>query len=187
MSSKTISMRDLLKVSWLSHCNEVMLLDPEMDEDVNRALATVGFDTEYPLEYFAAQHRDMSGRVAIGYMIAGEVQCNRAHLTSKYATLEDVLIASAYLDTSLTEELGKLRGLSRTYDNNLSLEDDFERNYPKELVQLNWNDIERQIYELNELCVHIRGPKHSDSGGLKTTQEYKEFAAERKTNNKGSN
>lgn len=186
MSHKAVSFRDLLKVSWLSKYNEINLLSIDLDEEVQRVLSEIGFDCEYPIEYSCANHRDLTGKTGVGFMAIGDVSINRKHLTSAYADLTDIMISASYQDPSLAWQLGELSGKQRSYDNNLSLEDDFDRNYPKELLQLNYSDVEWQIKEMNDLCEHIRGSKYGPSGGLKTTQEYKEFAAERNQNNKGN-
>ena len=144
---KTCSFRDVLKASWLTQYNEIDLLSIDRDEDVNRVLTELGFDCEYPLNYFPAKHRDLSGKIAVGFMVSGEVQCNRKHLTSVFADLTDILISSAYIDPSLTRELADLSGLSRNYDgyNDCNIPDyDTERIIiPENQLEEDYEDVEK--------------------------------------------
>lgn len=116
--SKVISFSDLKLHSSLSGLNEVQMLSIDMDDTINAILEEIGFDVDYGITYFPAKHRNLQNNILIGYMASGEVSINRKHLTSVYADLTDVLIASSYSDTSLTKELANLSGLSRSYDNN---------------------------------------------------------------------
>lgn len=186
--SKTASLRDIKKASWLKEYNEIELLSIENDEKVGRVLEALGFDLEYPTYYFAANHRDLSGTVKVGFMVCGEVSCNRKHLTSCFADITDVLIASAYSDTSLTKELANLSGLSRAYepaDDYAMTESELLFPIPPDQLEKDWENMEKQIITLNELRDFIRGPMYNESGGMKTSKEYKEWALGMKQLEKG--
>lgn len=180
---KTCSFRDIKKASWLRGYNEIDLLSIERDDDVNKVLDQLGFDCDYPISYFAAKHRDLTGHVDIGFMVCGEVQCNRKHLTSVFADLTDVLVSTAYLDTSLTKELANLSGLSRSYDNNQESDDygDQQQDMPANQLEEDWEDIEKQIRQLEEIRDLIRGPQINESGSAKTAEEYKQWLKEQTT------
>jgi len=177
MPSKVLSLRDVRKASWLAQYNEVSLLSIDRDEEVWRVLSEVGFDPDYGYEYFACNHRDMSGLVGIGYVVAGSMSLNRKHLSSVYADLTDIMIAASYQDPSLARELGELSGKQRSYDHSHSLEEESEK-LAKELIEPTWGSVEYQIKELNDLCFHIRGSAFNSAGSLKTMNEYKQFAQE---------
>lgn len=183
---KTCSFRDILKASWLKQYNEIELLSIDRDEDVQRLLHELGFDCDYPLSYFPANHRDLSGKIAIGFMVSGEVQINRKHLTSVFADLTDVLISSSYTDPSLTRELADLSGLSRNYAayHECEVEEYNVGNYeiPDNQLEDDWEDVAKQIKQLEDIRDAIRGCQYNSSGALKTSQEYKEWAAQQKGN-----
>lgn len=183
---KAISFSDIKRASWLQGFSEVDMLSIENDEKVNRVLDALGVDCEYGISYYAAQHRNLAGDVLVGYLAAGEIQINRNHLTSPFADLTDILAASAYTDLSLTFELGELSGKQHCYESLLSLDDDTEKGFPKELVEPSCEQIGEQIRSMNELCESIRGASHNSAGAVKTPEEYQAFAAERNTNNKGN-
>lgn len=184
MPNKTCSFRDILKASWLKGLNEIDLLSIDRDDEVNKVLEAIGIETAYGVEYYACLHRDLTGLVAVGFMAAGSVTINRDHLNSAYASIEDRLIASAYSDPSLTRELGTLRGLQRSYEQDHALESESDvigaksRTYVEPLSES--SAISQQIAELNDLCFHIRGNSHGPSGALKTQSEYKQYNEERK-------
>ncbi len=183
---KTISFRDLKKASWLQGYNEIDLLSIDRDDDVHKVLDQLGFDCEFPVSYFPAKHRDLTGHIALGFMAAGEVQCNRKHLTSIFADLTDILVASSFSDTSLTKELAELSGLSRNpdglFDCNIPDYDEKRAEMPKDQLEEGWELVEAQIRQLEDIRDSIRGSQYSVSGGLKTAAEYKKFNEERKLN-----
>lgn len=181
--SKVISFSDLKLHSSLSGFNEVEMLHISMDDKINAILAEIGFDVDYGITYFPAKHRNLQNNILIGFMAAGEVSINRKHLTSVYADLTDVLIASSYSDTSLTKELANLSGLSRSYDNNQESDDygDGQQDMPANQLEEDWEDIEKQIRQLEEIRDIIRGPQMDESGSAKTAEQYKAWAKEQTT------
>lgn len=191
MSQKVISFRDILRASWLQKYNEVELLSIERDEEVQRVLEQIGYDCDYPIEYFYAVHRDLKGLVAEGFMATGCVQINRAFITSRLATMEDILIASTMQDTSLTHEMAKLRGLARSYYHLNSLDDgenqqgrrtDLEVGDKSEFV-VGWQNVEDKIRQMNALVETIRGPSLNEAGSAKTYEEFAQYNEQRKQGN----
>lgn len=167
--------------------NEIELLSIERDDDVHKVLDQLGFDCDYPISYFAAKHRDLTGHVDIGFMVCGEVQCNRKHLTSVFADLTDVLVVSAYSDPSLTKELANLSGLSRSYDNNQESDDygDEQQAMPANQLEEDWEEVEKQISQLEDIRDMLRGNMYNESGALKTPDEYKQWLKEQTKEKEG--
>lgn len=181
--AKVISFSDLKLHSSLSGLNEVQMLSIDMDDKINAILAEIGFDVDYGITYFPAKHRNLQNNILIGFMAAGEVSINRKHLTSVYADLTDVLIAASFTDPSLTKELANLSGLSRSYDNNQESDDygDGQQDMPANQLEEDWEDIEKQIRQLEEIRDMIRGPQMDESGSAKTAEQYKAWAKEQTT------
>lgn len=181
--AKVISFSDLKLHSSLSGLNEVQMLSIDMDDKINAILAEIGFDVDYGITYFPAKHRNLQNNILIGFMASGEVSINRKHLTSVYADLTDVLIASSYSDTSLTKELANLSGLSRSYDNNQESDDygDGQQDMPANQLEEDWEDVEKQIRQLEEIRDIVRGPMLNESGAAKTAEQYKAWAKEQTT------
>ena len=186
--SKVLSFSDLKLHSSLSGYNEVEMLHINMDDTINAILAEIGFDIDYGLNYFAAKHRNLQGQILVGYLVAGEVSINRKHLTSVYADLTDVLVASSYQDTSLTKELANLSGLSRSYDNNQESDDygDGQQEMPPNQLEEDWEEVERQIRQLKDIRDMLRGNMYNDSGAMKTPDEYKQWLKEQTKEKEGS-
>jgi hypothetical protein len=179
---KAISFSDIKKASWLQGFNEVQMLSIDMDEKVNRVLHELGVDLDYGVSYYAAQHRNLAGEVIVGYMACGEIQINRKFLSSKFADLTDLMVASAFTDPSLTFALGELTGKTRSYNHSHSLEDDSDKSFLKEHVEPACWTIEKQIKSMNDLVEFIRGPSHNSAGTVKTPEEYKQYAEQNKGN-----
>lgn len=181
--SKVISFSDLKLHSSLSGLNEVQMLSIDMDDTINAILAEIGFDVDYGITYFPAKHRNLQNNILIGFLASGEVSINRKHLTSVYADLTDVLIAASFTDPSLTKELANLSGLSRSYDNNQESDDygDQQQDMPPNQLEEDWEDIEKQIRQLEEIRDIIRGPQMDESGSAKTAEQYKAWYKEQTT------
>lgn len=180
---KSISFSDLKLHSTLSGYKEIELLHIDMDDKINAVLSDLGIDTDYGVCYQAAKHRNLQGKVVIGYMAVGDVQINRKHLTSVFADLTDILISSAYTDPSLTKELANLSGLSRSYDNNQESDDygDEQQAMPANQLEEDWEEVEKQIMQLEEIRDIVRGPMLNESGAAKTAEEYKHWLKEQTT------
>ena len=157
--------------------NELQLLSPHMDSEVNKVLEAIGVDIEFPVEYFPAVHRDLSGKVALGFLARGDVNINRKHLTGPCGDIETLIIASAYTDTSLTESLCELSVKSPDYS---ALVDagvipqypEMFLTMPSSALEENWHDVEKQIEELIKVRDQIRGPAYNSSGSLKMPCEF---------------
>lgn len=175
--SKSISFRDLRLIPELSSYNEIAMLQPRMDHLISGFLKIVGFDLDYPVEYVPSLHRDMQGKVALGFRCVGEVSCNRADINSPFCDLTDRLVAASYLDTSLMDALSELVAQSPDY---ASLAEDGQINVEEMpalatiIFEDNWEDTEAQITVLYDLRDKIRGSAYNESGALKMPEEYHE-------------
>jgi hypothetical protein len=172
---KLISFRDLMRVDWLNVPNEVSLLPITMDEKVNRALAILGFDIEYPIEYFAANHRDLSNHVGVGFMARGEININRKHLTGPFTTVCELIAASGHTDMELADDLHKIANRSQELSGESSARD--KEVYPDD------EDYDKLIRVLHQVRDSVRGPMYNEKGSLKTPEEYQEYLRMQKGNN----
>ena len=171
---KSVSVTDLKLIPELSHLNYFEMIDPKNDHLVNPFLEIMGMDLDYPLQYVAKQHRNLQNKVVINYMIIGETNINREHITGPWGSLTDRMIAAAYQDPSLCKELGSHLNTSLDYNA-------FKggRDQPDEqpsTADFPTTDEERmitaQIKQLEELLLHIRGDQRREDGGYKYPHEY---------------
>lgn len=175
---RTCSFRDLLVCEELSHIkNEISLLHPSNDGVMERILGAIGFDVAYPIAYIPSKHRDMQGKVAVGYVAVGEISCNRNFINGKLSTTEDRIIAAGYQDISLARELASLSGQSRSFAEFVEVEaaDEESVNYDSaNEVEPDYTFVESQIKQLAEIRDTIRGSMYNSWGEVKTLAEYKE-------------
>lgn len=173
--SRVISFRDLMVCSQLAHIkNEVELLSIANDDLVSSILAKIGFDVDYPILYVPSKHRDMQNKVAVGFMVVGEISLNRAFVNSYLCSTTERMIAACYTDPTLTRELGKLAGNRVNYKAMLEDQAEFEGDeLPEDMLEPDRFIVADQIKQLTELRDMIRGTIYNDSGDLKTFGEYK--------------
>lgn len=178
---KAISVYDLKLIPELEKLSIFDLIHPDNDKLVNPFLAVMGFDLDYPLIYTVSQHRTLQNKVVVGYVIRGEVNINREHLSSEWATLYDRMVAAAYQDPTLCKALCEQMNTSLDYSAFHSAKEtenpkpvDFPVNQcnPDEIV------ITEQIKQLEELLFHIRGSQYKKDGSLKMPADYHEVEEE---------
>ena len=189
---KTFSFSDIKLASWLQGYSEVDMLSIDMDEKVNRVLKELGGDLDYPVEYYPAYHRNMQGITRVGFVACCETSHNRKDLSGPFTTLTDILVVAAHRDSSLSQELGTLTGLSRNYSPATEAGfDEHSDNYMAEqlssmskLERADWEanrkDIMKQVAALEKVRDSIRGSQFSESGSLKTPEQYQQYAAQLK-------
>lgn len=156
---KALSFRDLKLIPELSNCSELWMLQPCMDSVIHPYLAMFGLDIEYGVTYQPNVHRDMQGKVALGFMARAEVSCNRNDINGPFMNLEDRLQAVAFLDKSLLEEMAELSGKMSDYrgDGESIIEDEpFKDMFPTEMTEVDYRDTEAMIDRLTEVCKRIR-------------------------------
>lgn len=170
--SRVFSFRDLRVIPALSKCNEIQLLHPSMDALVNSCLEQLGFDLKRPIQYLPSKHRDLQGKVAVGFRAVGEIAADdRNYITSKMCTLTERLVASASRDPSLARELCNLMGNSiNLSDSDGGLGDD--EGFPEELVEADHDNIAEEIRNLENLRDQIRGSQYDEAGALKLPGTY---------------
>ncbi len=172
---RSISMRDILRVSWLSKYTENDLLSIYRDEEVNKALAIIGFDIEEGITYLPCLHRDMKNKIDIGYLISGDTQINKAWIDSPFSSLTDRLESVCYQDVSLFRQLSQLGMAVREYGGEKVETDDFgyeAEEFPEDQLEPDYREAGAKIQQLAEIRNSIRGPMYSESGSLKTPKEY---------------
>lgn len=168
--SRVFSFRDLLRIPALSGLNEIQLLHPAMDSTVNAYLRELGFDLNHAILYVPAKHRDLSGKVAVGFRAVGEISDNRAFITSPLCTITERLLAAANKDPSLCRELCQLMGNSINLgDGEASSE---EVDFPDELIEGDYNAVAGEIRNLENLRDQIRGTPYDEAGALKLPGTY---------------
>lgn len=176
--SKVMSFRDLKLIPELSGLSEIHMIHPSNDNLVNKYLAQLGFDLDYAVVYIPAKHRDMQGKIAVGFRAVGEVSCNRNFINSPLCTIDDRLIAAGYQDISLAKEMATLGSAGRSYSQLIDgecVEDDaVVEDFLEEETEEDEEFVASQIAQLEEIRDRLRGSMWSDSGALKTPDEYAE-------------
>ena len=171
---KSISLTDLKLVSWLSHLTEEQLIHPDNDHLVMPALAELGFNINEPVEYFPCQHRNMQNKVVISYLLIGTMSLRREHITGKWSTLTDRMVAAAYQDPSLCRELCAHLNSSLNYNsfNGKDMPEDKVSNgeFPTTPEE---EAITKEIQHLASLLLKVRGNPYKEDGGLKSFEDYK--------------
>lgn len=174
---KCISFTDLKLISQLSHMSEIEMLSIENDNIMLYYLDKLGVDVQYPTMYLPSRHRNMQGKVVVGFRACGEIQHNRAFTKSDYCLpMERVAITGQY-DRSLTQELASLSGTTLNHDafHEDQIDDSANDPYLDEYVEASWKATEREIKVLEELRDFIRGPLYNEAGSPKSRDEYQDY------------
>lgn len=169
--SRVFSFRDLQRIPALSGLTEIELLSIERDDLVNHYLGQLGFDMNKAILYTPSKHRDLSGKVAIGYQVVGEIDAyDRTFLNHSLCLPIERLVAASKYDMSLTRELAKLMGSSvELRDDGAVDEDD---GFPPELIEPDHVEVVAQILILENIRDTVRGSPYNEQGALKTPGEY---------------
>lgn len=175
---KVLSFRDIKLSGEFEGMNEVEMLAPSNDAKMNKVLAKIGIDLDYGVLYVPSKHRDMQGKVAVGFQAVGEIQHNRSFINSPFCTTADLIIVAGQHDMSLANELASLGSCSRSYGALLDTEAEGGGVPADEYtVEDDYEFVLKQIQQLTEVRDMLRGPCNSDTGSLKTPQEYAEYHA----------
>lgn len=171
--SRVISFRDLRVIPELAQYNEVELLHPSRDKMMAKYLEQLGFNTDAPVQYIPNKHRDMQGNVGVGFRAVGTIAVGSEFLESRMATMEDRILATYFTDPSLARELAQMMntGISFSDGDDNSLLDD-EDEFPEELTEPDFPEVEAALKELEQLRDSIRGSMYNESGAPKTYGEY---------------
>ena len=170
---KICSFRDLQVCERFKGMNEIEMLHPSNDASMAYVLERIGFDIEYPITYEPSNHRCMRGKVAIGFRVIGEINMNRSYIDSPLCTLTERMIASAYIDPSLTRELSGLMGMRVNFRSLLDNgTDSSNEDLPSEMLEPDYESVRAQIRTLADLRDEIRGEMFNDRGEAKCFHEY---------------
>lgn len=172
--SRTVSFRDIMLCTSIAHVkNEIELLDTKYDAAVAEILNAIGIDVEYPVTYIPSKHRDMQGKIAVGFMAVGDISLNRAFINSYLCNTTERMIAASYSDPSLTRELGTLMGHQVNFRSLLEDETEFDGDeLPEDQLEPDRYEVAAQIKALAEIRDQIRGSMYNEAGDLKTFAEY---------------
>ena len=158
---KTYSVLDLQLIPELSHLRMIDFVDTKNDSLIAPFLKVLGYDLDYPLIYSASQHRTLSGKVVVGYIIAGDIEHNASFLDSSWATVEDRIIVSGYSDLGFSDEMATMLS-SRDYTG-ASVE-----GFSPELTNPDEANILMQIKILEDILLAARGSPFKQDGSRKT-------------------
>lgn len=168
--SRVFSFRDLKLIPEFSGKTEREMVRLECDALMNEALSQLGFSLRAPILYIPSLHRDLQGRVAIGYRAVGQINEDPAYLNSPLCPLIERLIVAARKDPSLAAELSRMIG------GGVNLDDDNAADVVKDMdeadVEPDWQRNERYIRELTEFRDMVRGSPYNEAGSLKLPSEY---------------
>jgi hypothetical protein len=166
-----LSVSDLLKLNDFAGMNEVQLIHPDNDEKVLNHARTAGMDITGGYEYSASQHKNMAGKVVVGYRLIGELTNAPSFRASPFCTSEVRTLSHLRRDVSLTQEMVKLSGGCFSYGKSVEEDAESDREY-ESMYEPNWQVLEQQINLLNQIAVDVRGSSMGANGGMKTFYEY---------------
>lgn len=173
--SRSVSFRDLRLTPTLEQFNEIDMLNIYKDDVMKGVLAACAFDVNQPVLYVPSQHRDMQGKVAVGFVAVGEISLKAEFRMNGMLNMTERLVAAGRRDVSLAKEMAELSGLSRNYTPT-ECDDDETDGLADDQLEPDWLFVENQIKVLTELRDFIRGPCFTAAGGLKTYSDYAEYA-----------
>lgn len=163
--ARVFSFRDLKLIPELSKYNEVELLHPVLDTRVNKYLAQLGFNMNAPIEYIPAKHRDIQGKVAVGFRAVGEITQDREFINSHLCSVTERMMAAHQQDPGLAKEMASLMGSSCSFVSQFHPEEE-DMHFPAELVERDCDDVGNQIRELEAIRDAIRGVRREEDGSL---------------------
>ncbi len=169
---KAISVFDLRIIPQLAHLTHFDLIHPDNDCIVNPFLQVMGFDVRKGLNYTTSQHRTLQNKVEIGFVIRGEVNTSREHLTGPWADLQDRLTAAAITDPSLCRSMCAQLNSSLDFSSFGPDSSSGVVDFPASLSDPKEGEILAQIQQLDELLDMIRGSQHKEDGSLKRPEDY---------------
>lgn len=161
---RSLSVRDLLVAEELSHIkNEIDLIHPQNDELVKFILHQIGFDTRHEIQYIPSLHRDLKGKVAVGFQVVGEYSTD--HKYRKFMDTLDRVIICGMKDISLGRELAAMMGSQLQYHNDPEADNvsdaelenmGFTEGDGGDDAQEGYEELRREIEQLKMICASIR-------------------------------
>lgn len=170
--NRVLSFRDLRLIPELAQYNEIELLNPELDSLVNSFLAKLGYDLDYGVVYEPSKHRDMQGKVGIGFRVIGELDINRNVVNSSLCGIEDRLAVAAYLDPTFIKEVAPMLGSRidpKSFQEDAEASDESSNDY----VEDDYEQVSQQIEQLRTIRDLLRGDVYNEAGDYKAPNDYK--------------
>lgn len=168
--SRIFSFRDLQLVPQLAHLTEHQMVRLENDRLMTTALSILGFSLRHPILYVPSLHRDMQGKVAVGFRATGTLNEDPVYRNSSLCPQIERLIWAARRDPTLAAELSRMIGHSINLDDDYAeeplttLEDEYiEPDYKKNL---------KLIQDMEAYRDTVRGNPYNEAGSLKLPHEY---------------
>jgi hypothetical protein len=171
----SLSVSDILRVDEFKELNELELIQIKNDERVLNQARTAGLDVTSGYHYFAAKHKNLRGKVVVGYVLSGDLRSDKSFRDSIACTPELLTLCHLSKDVSLHQEMQKLSGGSFAYGK--TAEDDADNDRESEsLYEPDYKEVENQINLLNKIAYDIRGTYTGANGGVKSFYEWQEGA-----------
>lgn len=169
-----ISFSDVLLIDEFKGLRELDLLDVKMDAKALPYLHELGLNKNAGYEIIAHKHRNLQNKVVVGFMYSGDIRQDDNFRKSKFCTLMDRVIMSAKKDFSLTKELCTMMGGSSSAYSNINEDDEkSEKDYLElDLYEDDFEQVLKQLEQMRSIITFARGNPHSESGSLKTNEEY---------------
>ena len=181
----SISLSDMNLVEELSNLSEFEMVSIDNEDLMQKYLYKIGMDCyDYPFVYTANYHRNLQDEVVLGYRVTGEIRCDATYKNSYLAGISERLVITAYNDPSLMEEIAELAYKVRDFSEYLNDSDsiDFDEDravLPFDQMEPDWEMREAKVKELQDILESIRGPVYNSAGALKSSEEYKQWFAEK--------
>lgn len=185
---KAISAYDIMKISEIASLGltQFDMMSCEHDATINKYLYEVGIDISRGVYYNVSYHRTLDKQAKVGLVFSGELRCDRAFLSSQWATAEDRMIAAGVNgDISLARELASMLGAQVEYGSSYSLEDSEDGEYLMEINEI--ERIEDEMEALGNALLNIRGEQKKRNGAQKKPHEYFEQEPYQKERRKKKN
>jgi hypothetical protein len=142
-----------------------------MDGIMFDLLESIGFDTQYAIQYYPANHRDMTGKTGVGFLATGEININRKHMKAVYTDTITRLAATSYTDRSLTQELAGMMNNTLDFNSFNDVGEEEDSNLFEDQLQPDYKYVAGQIKQLAEIRDSLRGPPMGADGSPATREE----------------
>lgn len=169
--NKVISCSDLLLADSFKGWTQFDLVDLRNINAVNAVLSELGFDTNKPIFVYAANHRNMQGRVQVGYLFVGNLLPTRENINGAYATIHDTYAAYSETDEDFYKEIMALSTCSPSYSVDAALDDKIPERVDQE-QRVEEQRILSEIKQLEEILKLARGDQRKDDGTIKCAEDY---------------
>lgn len=163
---KTISASDLKLAPELSNFGPLDWIDPKNDLAIYPYLHMLGIDTDYAVSISASQHRNLQGKLVIGYQFSGEIRLDPEFRASPFCTVEDRIIINGATDLGLADDMSRSLSMGREYGSGVV------EGFPAELCNPDEQEIIERIAVLEQLIDVARPGRFKECGSLKTVAEY---------------